>query len=302
MNIDIVIPISVNDYNVAKTTIPYVLSFLEPKRIVVVGNSKISEFIKQDFADNSKVSFVDEDKMIEGLSFKYLRNVMTARNAEKRTGWYYQQLLKLGYALTTEDDYYITWDADMIPLKKISFFDSENHPLFSSSNEYNHRYFNTLKNLLNLDKCIKDSFISEHMVFNTETVRTMLGEIESDSGKKWYDRIIECVSDDHLTGSGFSEFETYGTYCVTRYPDKYRFRKLHALRGGKTIFGVIPDVEVLKWLSKCYDTISFEKFDSCRIYSKPYTSAFFRKVVSPYIYVKVCINYVKLFRKTDKTK
>lgn len=302
MNIDIVTPISVNDYSVAKTTIPHILTFLEPKRIVVVGNSKISEFIEQDFRNNPQVSFVDEDKMIDGLSFQYLRNIMASRNAEKRTGWYYQQLLKLGYAFQTDDDYYITWDADMIPLKTISFFDKGGHPLFSSSNEYNPYYFDTLKNLLNLNKCIKKSFISEHMVFNSKTVRTMLDEIESNSGTKWYDRIIKSVADNHLAGSGFSEFETYGTYCVTKYPDLYKFRKLRALRGGKTIFGVIPDVEVLNWLSKCYDTISFEKFDSCRMHSKPYERSFFRKVVNPYIYAKFCINYVKLFRKTDKKK
>lgn len=298
MNVDIVTPVSVNDYNVAKTTIPHILTFLKPKRIVVIGNRKINELIDQDFGRNSLVSFIDEDTMINGLSFQYLRNIIASRNAEKRTGWYFQQLLKLGYALLTEDDYYITWDADMIPLKEISFFDKENHPLFSTSNEYNGWYFVTLKKLLNIDKCIKGSFISEHMVFNRKIVRTMLDEIESDSGIKWYDRIIESVSDEFLPGSGFSEFETYGSYCVSKYPEEYRFRNLHALRGGKTIFGEIPDTEVLKWLSKCFDTISFEKFDRCRIQSKPYISSFFRKTVNPYIYVKTCINFVKLFRKT----
>ncbi len=297
MNIDIVTPISVNDYSVAKTSIPYILNYLNPKKVVVVGNKIINELILNDFGTNSRVAFVDEDAMIDGLSFQYLRNIMASRKAEKRTGWYYQQLLKLGYAFLSEDDYYITWDADMIPLKEISFFDSKNHPLFSTSNEYNPWYFITSKELLNLNKCIKRSFISEHMVFNKKIVKKMLAEIESNSGEKWYDRIIEAVSDDHLAGSGFSEFETFGSYCMTNYPEEYGFRKLHALRGGKTIFGEIPDPEVLKWLSKSFDTISFEKLDVCKIKGKPYTKPGFRKVFNPFIYAKSCTYFVKLFRK-----
>ena len=45
-----------------------------------------------------------------------------------------------------------------------------------------------------------------------------------------------------MNHSGFSEYETYGTYVTHYHPGKYRYRKINAIRDGKAVFGEIPDV------------------------------------------------------------
>ena len=63
-------------------------------------------------------------------------------------------------------DYYLSWDADTIPLRRLSFFRDE-HPLFSQKQERHIPYFETLFNLLHLKPFNDFSFITEHMVFKS---------------------------------------------------------------------------------------------------------------------------------------
>ena len=67
---------------------------------------------------------------------------------------------------------------------------------------------------------------------------------------------------DALKGSGFSEFETYGTWAMTRCPGRYEVRPLHGLRSGKNILGQAPDDETLEWVGQSYDTVAMEKFSA----------------------------------------
>lgn len=61
--------------------------------------------------------------------------------------------------------------------------------------------------------------------------------------------------------SGFSEFETYGTYVEKYYKGLYVYRDTNTIRNGKCLFKGLPYEEVLEWLSKDYYAISFEKCD-----------------------------------------
>ncbi|MEI3192244.1 MAG: DUF6492 family protein [Lachnospiraceae bacterium] len=60
---------------------------------------------------------------------------MTKRTGKaSRSGWYFQQFLKFGYAQVCEDEYYIVWDSDTVPLHPISHF-QDGKPVFTKKEE-----------------------------------------------------------------------------------------------------------------------------------------------------------------------
>lgn len=298
MEFDVILPIAIQDYHLAKVSIPHILECFAPKQVVIIGTSAIEDRLETDFPNDQNNHFQDENLLLEGLTFSSIRSILAEKRAEARTGWYFQQFLKMAYATKTESDYYLSWDADTIPLRKISFFSPAGNPLFATKNEYHVPYFQTMERLLGLHKCIKKSFIAEHMMFSRTRMLELLSTIEARFQKPWYSAILECVDSQNLTHAGFSEFETYGTYVATLYPDQYQYRDLEMLRLGKRIFGDCPDPAVLQWLGKEYDSISFEKWDQPLLHTRCYTHAAFRKLVTPRIFVKACSVYLRLSKKS----
>ncbi|MBQ9487990.1 MAG: hypothetical protein IJU91_09365, partial [Selenomonadaceae bacterium] len=99
------------------------------------------------------------------------------------------------------------------------------------------------------------SFISEGMIMKASIMREL---VEKMGGEDFWKNILNAIDAPNLSGSGFSEFETYGTYLVNKYPQLYIKRQLSTLRDGGSIFRRILSFEELKLLP--YDTISFENW------------------------------------------
>ena len=86
-------------------------------------------------------------------------------------------------------------------------------------------------------------------------------QIEKNGNNECYINILDSISREELALSGFSEFETYGTYVETYLKGKYLYRDIDTLRNGKKYFSTVPSDEILEWLAKDYACISFEKWD-----------------------------------------
>ena len=279
---NIVIPIKANDIPVALKNMVHYQRYLQFDDLIIITSDKFEGTI----GNYKNIKTINEDTLVEGLSFVTLKNYLEQRKAEGRTGWYFQQFLKLGYALTTEEEYYLIWDADTVPIKPIEMFDDNGHPFFDIKTEYHKPYFKTIKELLNLDKTINGSFISEHMIFKTAFVREMIDEIQmTDPSQPWFLNIIDAIDDEDLPFSGFSEFETYGTYVVNKHPGCYNLRTFDSIRNGKKLFGELPSEEVCKWLSGDFSTISFENFQEYYFRFKGYNRESFRNKVRPKTFV-----------------
>lgn len=255
---DVVIAIKSSDWNTAKLNFKYIRKNLKPKRLVVISSKQLRSYLKPE--DN--VVFIDEDRLCPGLSFKSVKAFFENHNLPvSLTGWFLQQFLKLAYAFICEDDYYLTWDADTIPLNPVFMLsDTTGRPYFDMKPEYVEPYFDTLQNLLQLEKIVEESFISEHMLFNVKVVKELLYRIEQNdaiSGNEFFEKILY-ASDFSKQGNVFSEFETYGTFCSYYYPDLYEKRHLNTFRGGKMFLGENPSEEVLEWVAEYKDLISFE--------------------------------------------
>lgn len=255
---DVVMVIKAADWNTARINLSYIRENLNPKRIVIISSGKVREYLKPE----DQVVFINEDRLYKGLSFQSVRAFFEERKLPlSLTGWFLQQFLKFAYAFVCDDEYYLTWDADTIPINPISMLDeATGKPCFDMKPEYVEPYFDTIYRLMGLEKIEEESFIAEHMLFSVQVVKDMIFRIEQNDkifGETFYEKILN-ASDFSRQGNVFSEFETYGTFCRYYYPDLYVKRHTDSFRAGKMFLGEEPSNDVLNWVAKEKDIISFE--------------------------------------------
>lgn len=296
---DLIIPIAKGDIDTAINNMKYISKNLQPNRIIIISSNEVETKVK----GIDGVFFLDENEVIPDLTFEIVKNIIIKRGGNpKRAGWYFQQFLKMGYSFISETDYYLAWDADTVPLKQIDFFDENNKPFFSIKNEYNQPYFRTINRILQIDKQIRGSFIAEHMMFNCSYMNSLIKRIDEnkDYSGIWFEKIMYAIDIEDLSNSGFSEFETYGSFIEVFFKGSYTLRKLDTLRLAKLLFSVIPDEDVSNWLSQNYHTISLEK--SLKTYSKDqsYLKNYFRYMVSSRYYCEIAILIIRIKKKTKK--
>lgn len=271
---DLVICAIARDIPTLEIGLPYMRKYLCPARIVIVAprscHSALASLGGKAGASRELV-LMDEDLLAAGLNNDYVASLLAARGANpQRSGWYFQQFLKLCYSLNPlAGDYYLVWDADTIPLRPMKFFGEAGKVIFETSGEYNASYFFTMQKLIGKGKTYGYSFISEHMMMERATVRELLKLICASgmiSPRDVAQRIIAAVDDVALSVSGFSEFETYGTFATSAYPDRYEQRSLRSLRHGAMLFGRQPSAKNLFALSRRYWWASFEAWpaSTCR--------------------------------------
>jgi hypothetical protein len=94
---------------------------LNPRKIIIVANKEIKNYIQE----NEYIEFCDEDNLIENLKLDTIKCLMKIfTDTDNRGGWYFQQFLKMAYAMKSKTKYYLIWDSDTIPLNHINFFEN----------------------------------------------------------------------------------------------------------------------------------------------------------------------------------
>ena len=89
-------------------------------------------------------------------------------------------------------------------------------------------------------------------------------ENKSSNNHSWIKTLISCINKDHLneTGSGFSEFETYGTYLSKYHPNSFVTNKLKSCRDTYSLFGKRNQINTFLILRLYgYYWASFENWD-----------------------------------------
>lgn len=155
-----------------------------------------------------------------------------------RYGWYLQQFLKLSAVDEFNEKNVLIWDADTIPLKPLTFFTPEGTPTFYIATEYHLPYFQAIDKLLALDKAVAHLFISQNMPIPAGWGQSCLREIEKRHACAWHEAILKEV--DFKQQSGFSEYETLGTYFIHRWPSQVKFRHDRWIRNGSEQMGRRP--------------------------------------------------------------
>jgi len=259
-NYDVVIVSNNDDLKILSKSIRYIIKNLSPNNIIIISPNDTNNL--QITCDTCNIIHINEDEVFPGMTLAIIKNIMCEiSGSNKRAGWYFQQFLKMSYALMCHDNYYLIWDADTLPLNHISFINNSDKLLFTMKTEYHKPYFDTINNLFGYHKAINKSFIAEHMIIDKNIMRELINDIEKNTkliGKSFYEKIMRAIDMDEIQGSGFSEFETYGTYVLNNYRNRYQLRELRTCRNAKIILGEIPNEELLDWAKKSYDIISLE--------------------------------------------
>lgn len=261
---NVIIPVAYKDFSFLKKTIPYVIEYIQPQKVILLFDFRLKRYMPKEVLCHPNVQIVDENQLLDGVSFSVVKNLLDKHGLPvRRTGWFLQQFLKLGFAQSRfcDMDYYLSWDADTLPLRNIEFFTLEGKPIFTKKKEHNQAYFDTLARLLPMAKCADFSFIAEHMMFNKNVMCRMLADIElsSVSGKTWYEKIVNATNPKEV--NSFSEFETYGNYCLNHNPNMYETQVLNTFRKVGYIAGRFISERKLHYMSFDLDTASFELGD-----------------------------------------
>ncbi len=251
-------------------------------KLCFIGSQGVGDIVQNDEVIKGHVKWVDENSLVpfdevHACMTEHLRPIIGDEPLPRGvTGWYYQQFLKMQYAFVCRDEYYMVWDGDTVPCKKVNMFSEKTgQPYLDLKHEYHLEYFDTMGKILpGLQKVIERSFISEHMLFRCDIMKSLIGDIERNDdipGERYWEKIINAIEPEKIYDSSFSEFETYGTYVAVKYPDVYRLREWHSFRLGGSFYeiGTITDGD-FKWLSIDFDAISFEKNQSVLEANKGY--------------------------------
>lgn len=263
-SVELVVPTIPADINIFLENLNRIKEFIPISSVYIIGSKEVEHLIP----DYERIFFIDELTLV---NFPKIQELIIKKTgvpeSGKRAGWYVQQFLKMSFAFLCDEEYYLLWDSDTIPLRHISLFNDGN-PCFDCKTEYNEPYFKTIDCLFpGLRKKDNYSFISEHMLIKTEYMKQLILEIESNGnliGDNFQEKIIDAIDASYIDKSGFSEFETYGTYVSTRFPNSYSIRKWKSMRFGGFFYNGSKSLlaEDINWLCKKYDAISFEKRDT----------------------------------------
>jgi hypothetical protein len=249
------------DLAIARLAVDGVAKNVKTKKILIL--TRASAFAACRNVLGEDVDLIDERDCTGGMSLEQLCKRGDIYGFPKRASWYFQQFVKLGYSLLgSSDGYYLIWDCDTIPLRPIAFFTEDGRPLYTMAEENHAPYFDTYERLFGYRPEYTGSFISQHIMVNSAIAREMIRDISQRHAEapSWSWAIINNLAR-VKSGSLFSEYETYGNYVKSKYPDRIASRHLEWLREGAAYAkSVNPTPRQLNELAEKYDYAAFENW------------------------------------------
>ena len=253
---------SVKDLEVWRLASKFITRNIKSKKyIVIVPDNEVELFVKN---TNNKFK-VKPESLFVGKLKETLKKKISHANMD-RLGWYLQQFIKFSAIKNAiknnlDDDIILIWDADTIPLKKLKFINSNNKIVYYTSKEDHKFYFNFIKKFMGLDKVVKFSFIAQCFPIKVLWIKEFFKYLESRHKKKWQEALINSINFNQRTG--FSEYETLGTFISHNYKDSFVTTKSPWLRNGNGLIGSVHNIYKFPFslITKYYDFISFEASD-----------------------------------------
>ncbi|MBT5492699.1 hypothetical protein HOK00_10915 [bacterium] len=231
--IDIVIPTISKDFDTLSLLIES-LKYLEHKvnnvYIVSPQNEKILKF-----CHDRGVVFIDELDVL-GFGKDYIEyNV----NSLDRSGWLFQQLLKLsGEHFTSLEDYLVI-DSDTIFVNNNCFIEGKKY-IFLASEEWHQPYFDSFEDMFGYNAPTKLSLTSHMMIFNHNKLKKMKAELEKKHNKNWFDIYISTVSPEEQ--SCISDYDTYANWMLYNYSDEVEILPFYNKSISRKYLGSLSDL------------------------------------------------------------
>lgn len=246
------------DIDVWSVASKYVKRYIDAEKyVVIVPDREVEQFRR---CTDSSFQVLPESECI-GRYEPQIRKIAAA-GAKERLGWYSQQLIKISYLETAGDDeVFLIWDADTIPLKPLKFVDDDGALRYYQGDEFHRPYFASIRKLLGIEKQVNYSFVAQCFPIRGSWAKEFFSYIETQHRRTWIEALIESV--DFREACGFSEYETLGTYISYAHPLEIRLATGSWERCGRSVTG---DVRYLEWWPfkrqlRRDDFVSYERWD-----------------------------------------
>ena len=224
---------SLDHDEVWKLTSKLLPQFIQADRyIVYVPDNQVVKF--REITD-SRIEVISENLLGNQYTQKLQEQVTLSGNS-KRYRWYLQQFYKIEALLIADSQNMVIWDADCVPVQKIRLFGENGDPIYmQASQEFNYDYFETIKKMLDIQRVQDFSFIIPGFPITKVWVTEFAQYFQNTHGFNWYDSIIENTPFERM--SGFSEYETLGTWIANMYPNSWSKVDVNWERLGQSRFG-----------------------------------------------------------------
>jgi len=141
-----------------------------------------------------------------------------------RSGWVFQQLLKLSAYKICKCDDYIVIDADTILVRDIQFRRGSKY-IFYASEEWHRPYFNSFFILFKYRAPSRWSLTSHMMIFNRQLLAELQDELVRIHNTPWHVCYLQALDQTEL--SSISDYDTYANWVLARYPSISKILPLH---------------------------------------------------------------------------
>ena len=218
--IDVVIPIISKDLKILPLCLEGVRNCVANtvKQIYIVAPAQ-KEIT--DFCAANNLEFVNENDVF-GYAPKDLKIILS--NGSDRSGWLFQQFVKLSGAIGT-CRYYLCIDADHVLIHPHVFLTDKQETVFYLSYEDHQPYYDIIRRIMPNLEIANLSYVDHKMLFDKEQLHELHETLSRNhGGKPWQQVITDNL--DYNEQSGFSEFETYGNFVQRKVLRPWQQKRL----------------------------------------------------------------------------
>jgi hypothetical protein len=250
--IDLVIPTISKDFDLVKTVIEAAMENITSEINKVFVVSRKDQFI-MDFCSANGYVFVDELSVLG-----YGKNEITyVANGDNRSGWLFQQLLKLSGERFVEMENYFIIDSDTVLLSPQSVIE-DGRFVFFQNEEWHEPYFKAFAWLFGYEAPTKLSYTSHMMIFNTKKLTLMKKELEARHGMSWDKAYAGTASE--TEASCVSDYDTYANWVLRNFPNEVCDRIFYNRGLNRKHFGTLEELRAR--YGKKYSSVSFHSYIS----------------------------------------
>ncbi|MNB76994.1 hypothetical protein D3C75_236690 [compost metagenome] len=152
--------------------------------------------------------FVDETTVLPFTK----RDIQYSSSRWNRSGWLYQQLLKMNGDHICREAFFLVIDADTVLIRPHRFR-TAGKTVFYCRDWSQPEYFRTYRKLLGSAAPSPRSFVTHYMLFEKQKLAALKNGIEARHGLPWHAAIMRSIN--KRKQFGFSEYETYANYVYS---------------------------------------------------------------------------------------
>ncbi|MFA6158118.1 MAG: DUF6492 family protein [Candidatus Paceibacterota bacterium] len=203
------------------------------------------------FCEKHGYSFVEERSVMgygkERTAYKV--------NGVDRSGWMFQQILKLSSESFVGTKNYLIIDSDTVLIKPHSFIENGKF-IFAQNEEWHEPYFRTFKKLFGYEAPTSLSYTSHMMIFNTDKLRMMKAELERRNGSSWDAVYMSTASESEM--SCISDYDTYANWVLHNFPDEVGNRAFYNKGLSRDRFSSLE--QLTSKYGRRYNSLSFHSY------------------------------------------